>query len=94
MERLTADKAQELMFGGVVNRTMVDTLQFFYATIEQRAKANKSHLEIGVHMTNGAAQWVRAELERDGYIVKLRGPISYGDTHTFYIRWADSFKIF
>ena len=94
MERLTADKAQELMFGGVVNRTMVDTLQFFYAAIEQRAKANKSHLEIGVHMTNGAAQWVRAELERDGYIVKLRGPISYGDTHTFYIRWADSFKIF
>ena len=36
MERLTADKAQELMFGGVVNRTMADTLQFFYAAIEQR----------------------------------------------------------
>ena len=94
MERLTADKAQELMSGEVVNRTIGDTLQYFYMAIEQSAKANKTHLTVGVHMPDGAARWVRAELERDGYNVKLRGPISHGDTHTFYIRWANSFKIF
>ena len=94
MERLTADKARELTFGGTINHAMNDTLQYFYAAIEQRAKTNKTYLTVGAHMTNGAAQWVRAELEREGYTVKVRGPISYGDTHTFYIRWANGFKIF
>ena len=93
MNRLTAEQARCLMTDNI-DREIGDILQRFYVAIEHAAKKNKSTLVIGVHITEGVAKWIRAELERDGYVVTVKGPMQYGDTHTFYVRWGSSFKLF
>ncbi len=92
MNRLTAEQARGLMTDNV-DREAGDILQRFYVAIEHAAKKNKTTLVAGVHITEGVVKWVRAELERDGYVVTVKGPMQYGDTHTFYVRWGSSFKL-
>lgn len=85
IERITAAQAREMVYP---NERGEEILKRLYPRIKEAARNHKSVLVIGVRATQTTAEWVKNELEQDGYEVCMRCP--WNDpaaTHAYHIRW-------